>query len=67
MLLLLRPVSDGTGQDLPHASGEGSAGERVKNTAFSGKPDQQKDYLSDAAAADSVAALGEGLSLCRVQ
>lgn len=28
-------------------------------TAFSGKPEQQKDYMSDLAVAESVAALGE--------
>ena len=59
LLLLLLPPA-GIGQDLPHASGEGGAGERVKSTlAFSAKPEQQKDYMSELAVAESVAALGE--------
>lgn len=58
VVLLLRPVD--TWQDLPYASGEGGAGERVKSaSAFPGKPEQQKDYMSDLAVAESVAALGE--------
>lgn len=50
-------------QELPYASGEGGAGARVKSSsAFSAKPEQQKDYTSDLAIAESVAALGEYLS-----
>lgn len=56
----------GNEQELPYASGEGGgAGARVKSSsAFPARPEQQKDYMSDLAVAESVAALGECLVPC---
>lgn len=49
------------GQNLPHATGEGGAGSRVKSAGggeFSAISEQQNGYLSEDAVAESLAALG---------